>query len=621
MRKPHYWKEAGRTTAPSEIVVFDVETKHGKEAEVAGGELQTFRLACGLAYRIDGGRRTRMQRMRTTNRNDVWPFIMSRLHSDRPVWVWAHNAPFDIGAAGLWQYITNIRYQIEKCVLSSSTTWIKGYWDAKPLIFADTCNYLKMSLADVGVAVGLPKMEMPEYSEDDETWFEYCENDVMVTAKAVDSLIDFVRINDLGRWQPTAASMAFQALRRKFYPPKVLVHCDWRALDIERRGYYGGIVETAFIGRTDIGPIYECDVVSMYPSVCRKPLPTRLLSRVIKPDGKMVSRLMQSRLIIGDVDIQTGSDTYPLREGGKVCHVKGRFRTVLPHPELELAMQRGHVKHFHEVCIYEARPIFKEYMEHFFHYRRNAPGGPKGAFGTFAKLLMNSLYGKTGQRSPRWIEWGDEAFSVLEQVHGLAEGSLSAELGGEPQVDEYEWPILIADNTIMVNCRQYWGKVEIDCGYSESRDSCPAIAATVTSYARCLLREYHRIAGPKNWVYSDTDSIWTTQTGFERLVRAGRIKDGELGSLEAKKPIDWMHIHAPKDYETPQAIKLKGIKKNWKPGKEKPYSQLQFPSALAQLKNPEPNGVFVKYIEKELKRKIDACIVGPDGWTTPLVKG
>lgn len=618
MRKWHYLKSGGRTTAPQDHFVFDVETWHGEKAKADGGELQRFRLACGISFRIEGNRRTRIKRYRSNRRDDIWGWIIQNLHQDRCLWVWAHNAPYDIGAAGLWGRICSSEFGAEKCVLTPSTTWIKGRFNDKPIVFADTCNYLKMPLAEVGKAIGLAKMPMPDQYDDDEAWYRYCENDVEITARAVQALVEFVKTEDLGRWQPTAAGMAMQAFRKRFLKPKsVLVHCNWDAIEIERGAYYGGVVELAKAGKvSDV--LFELDVMSMYPHVCRQPLPVKIDGCSDRIGVQTLGKIAQTRMVFAEVDISTNDHTYPVRMGNRTIHARGDFTTCLAHPELVRAIERGHVKWVHRASWYQAEPILAGYMEWGFNKRLEYKDSDKPAFAEFCKLLINGLYGKFGQRSPRWVEWGPFALSLLEREHNLKPGTLDQYINYEAKEEAYEFPRSLLSGNIVVECRNYWGVVEVAIGLAESRDSCPAIAAAVTSYARCLLRDIQACAGKRNWYYSDTDSIWVNYLGLSNLKNAGYVKDRTWGKLDVKSWHEGAIFHAPKDYETMAGIKLKGVKKTATRGEKKMYRQLQFPSAMQQLKKPCPDGVFVSYIEKDLRRTLDCCMVGPDGWTEPF---
>jgi hypothetical protein len=619
MRKPHYWKKAGRACAPNNMLVFDCETWHGEYAKVPGGELQTFRLAVATAFRLDNGKRTREKWVHTKDPVAIRDLILSRLSKDRPLWVWGHNLPYDIGAAKLWGLIRNEHYLVEKAAISSGIFWIKGEFDGCGLVYCDTLNYLTSSLASIGNVLGFPKLDMPRQDESDDVWFEYCHRDVEVTVKAIESVIAFVRENNLGPWQPTKTGLSFSAYRHRFMQHKVLVHSTEQVLEMERRAYYGGIVDTAFIGKTPNNPVRELDVCSMYPSMCLGELPTKLRGTTTRAGLEALKRLLDSHMCIADVTLDTHTHTYPTRHKGKVYHPLGRYRTSLADPELRLALSRGHIASVHRIAWYDHAPIFRHFMQWMVGKKKEYKDLGNDVFSLMCKLMANGLYGKTGQLTPRWQEWGKESLAQLEFVHRLPRGSLTRYKDSPPHLTQCEDTIGYPELGVVLDVRDYWGRVEVCTGHGESRDSCPAVAATVTSYARCLLRGYQETAGQGHWYYSDTDSIWVDDVGYFNLLESGEVDFGVLGKLDVQGTYDWMVIHGPKDYETPTKTKLKGIKKNAVHLWDNSFVQLQFPSATVQLTKPNDAGVFVKTVAKTLRRQVDRAVVLSTGWTRPLV--
>lgn len=604
---------------PSSFVVFDTETWHNIRAFGSRHELQTFRLAVACAFRYDRGAISRVKWLHTTDRGSVLSFILSRLSKRRPLWLVAHNLPYDLGAAGLWPILFREDTWITKLAVSSSVTWVKCTVAGLPLVLWDTCNYLHTSLESIGKTLGIAKLPFPDQSEPDGVWMAYCRRDVEVTVRAVTTLLDWWRQHDLGPWQPTVASAAFGAYRHRWMDQPVYVHDDRRALALERDAYYGGCVDTPYIGRVEESPVRELDVCSMYPSVCREDLPTRLVSyrEGAVPVGWIERR--GDHMVIADVTLETHDRTYPVRHGGKVYHARGKFRTSLADPELRVALSRGHVALAHRVAWYARAPIFKRYMEDVVSLKEHYSAIDNVAYSALCKLLAVSLYGKTGQTTPTWGAWGADTLALVAARHGLAPDALDYLSDHPPCSDETEWTYEIRDLGVRMELRQTWGVVEVRTGRVESRDSCPAIAACVTSYARCLLRRLQEIAGHGHWYYSDTDSLWVDDLGMGRLLSAGEVEPGVIGKLQQKGVYKSLIVHGPKDYEADGLVRLKGVKRGATRLGEDCFRQLQFPSALSQISRPEPNGVFVREVQKRLRRAVDRCAVGPGGWTRPYV--
>lgn len=356
----------------------------------------------------------------------------------------------------------------------------------------------------------------------------------------------------------------------------------------------------------------------MYPSVCREPLPTRLVNWSARLGLPGLRRMLERYLCVAEVDLVTDRDPYPMRQKKGTYYPTGSFRTVLAHPELKLAVERGHVRYVVRAAWYEGVPVFKTYMEWMVNQKEEYRKAGDLAFSTLCKYYANSLYGKTGQLTPQWQEWGEESLQTLEAKHELPRGTWEKWYGKPPDMYSPEETVHLPGLDIALEVRNLWGIVEVKVGESEARESCPVIAATVTSYARVLLRSFQTIAGAGHWFYCDTDSIWVDDTGRERLEAAGMVRPGTLGYLDVKAEHQWMIVHGPKDYETDRVVRMKGVRATATRSDSGGYCQLQFPSAKVQLGDNCSNGVFVRHVEKHLARTITKSVVDASGGTRPL---
>src|SRR5262249_7552443 len=102
-------------------------------------------------------------------------------------------------------------------------------------------------------------------------------------------------------------------------------------------------------------------------------------------------------LVIADVEIQTNANRYPLRYDGRLCFPVGRFRTVLPQPELQAALSAGDIVNVYAACVYDGANIFADYVDYFYDKRMMFEAEGNKAFSFMFKIMLNSLYGKFGQ--------------------------------------------------------------------------------------------------------------------------------------------------------------------------------------------------------------------------------
>lgn len=618
MRKPHYWKQPAATSAPSNIVVVDTETHHGPGTEFLDGELQTLRLGVAVAYRLERGKVTREKWLDFTAVAEFWTFIESRLDARRPLWLVAHNVAYDLGVLGGWNRIVGGEWTWDAVAIGSGVTFLKGELRGSQVRILDLCNYHHCSLATVGRSVGIPKLPMPSPSAPDCLWQRYCRNDVAITMAALNDLIRTVREDDLGPWQPTAASLAFGAYRTRFMKHKVLVHSVKQVLQLERQAYYGGRVDCAFVGRTPPGQVYELDVCSMYPSVCREPLPIKLAGYHDRLTVKDLKRIAGNYQVIATVVVDTPDHTYPMRLNRETYYPTGRYETTLPTPEVVELLGRDGIVGVRAVAWYESAPIFESYMGHFLAHKGHARLTGDAARETLSKILLNSLYGKTGQRSHRWRRWCGDTMRDIESEYGLPGGSLEDCLSRPPVVVGASSVCHLPGVDDGFEVRDLWGSLEIRIPLGESRDSCPAIAAHVTSYARVLLAQYQRTAGTRHWYYSDTDSVWTDSIGLENLTRAGCVVEGVPGKLGIKGTYQWAVIYGPKDYETDTCRRVKGVRPSAVPTDDGGWQQLHFPGVGTQMGDNLDAGVYVRKTVKHLRREVNRVHVQSDGWTRPL---
>lgn len=620
-RKPHYWKHTGRTACPDNFVVFDTETLPYELDGHRKGELHKLRLGCMLWYRLEKGKRTRQGEFTFRRKESFWHKLEELLQPSRMTTIIGHNLPFDLGAVGGYDRLSRPDCLWEHPIFEHGIFHLRGTIGGMPVTFLDSGNYYKCSLKSIGKAVGLPKQDMPDWSAPDLDWEQYCRNDVYVTALGMDRLIEFWREHELGPWGITIASLAFNAFRHRFMRDKVLVHDDKRALQLEREAYYGGRVDTPFIGEVPASPVYEFDFSSLYPSTYYQDMPHKLLAVDPRPTINTLNRLGKGYHAIARVELDTNL-SFPYRgQDKRVIHPVGRYTTTLAWPELQIALQAGVVVRVLEAAVYETATIFRPYADFFYPLKQHYERQGNDAFRTICKYLLNALYGKAGQMSPCWLPWGDYAFRVLEEQYGLAKNILDRYGNLNMSVGEIVEVLTIKEIPEPLQIRRYWGYPEVCVKKVESRDSCPAIAATVTSYARCKLTVAQEAAGRGHWFYSDTDSVWVDMEGRTNLLTKSLTGHDIPGKLELKREVAKMVIHGRKDYECDTDRRLKGIRPNAKEICHGVYEQLHFPSAVVQLQDRISDGVFVRKVLKHLRRNVDWCVKHPDGTTSPIILG
>lgn len=163
--------------------------------------------------------------------------------------------------------------------------------------------------------------------------------------------------------------------------------------------------------------------------------------------------------------------------------------------------------------------IFNSYVDHFYNIKRNSSGAQKA----IAKLHLNGLYGYFGRRQ-----------DLIETIN-VSNSSLSKYLSSRIvkellKINDNYSTLLLSDN---INHKVLM-KLNMICESNIQATnkivmSNVAIAAAVTSYARIHMLYYKLLPGT---VYTDTDSIFTTDQLSESLIGSGLglMKD-ELSGL------------------------------------------------------------------------------------------
>ena len=207
--------------------------------------------------------------------------------------------------------------------------------------------------------------------------------------------------------------------------------------------------------------------------------------------------------------------------------------------------------------------------------------------------MLNSLYGKFGQKADVWKKIGD--------------------CPDEP--DRVELCFLAGVNGVR-QIRYLLGEVFELIGFEESFNSFPAIAAHVTAFGRMHLWELMQTVGIENYFYCDTDSLIINSRGLRKL--ENQLDDFTLGGLKIEESMSRLNIRGLKDYTTASKTVIKGIRKNAVEIRSGVYQQEQWPSFKGLLRSNDVNTYTVKQITKTLNREYTKGTVNPDGSIEPL---
>jgi hypothetical protein len=316
----------------------------------------------------------------------------------------------------------------------------------------------------------------------------------------------------------------------------------------------------------------------------------RILHNVTIAD---LAKYLNSYAIVARVTVDTDKPVYCVRRVRSVFPV-GQFEVTLCTPELKYALAAGHIVSVDTMVLYKQENIFASYVDKFYNLRQRFASEHNEEYVELCKKMLNSLYGKFGQKAEHW-----------EKVGEAPDEPNRIELG------------FVYETGKLAKVQYLLGEVFILKGYSEAFDSFPAIAAHVTAYGRLYLWDIMQQAGKGNYLYCDTDSLIVNRTGLANL--SERISQTVLGGLKIVEGGNDLTINGLKDYKFAGKIVIKGIRKNAIQVTDTTYSQEQWPSFTGVLRSGRADTYTVKTIIKHLNRKYLKGTVTASGQVVPLV--
>lgn len=534
MRRIRFLPGNKRSTSPTRAIWVDTETVPTEEAPGLMRHDLTFGWGCySRRHRVTHWSEPEWSRFETAS--EFWEWALSHVPERTALYLYAHNAAYDMTVLRCWDLLPELGWELKSAVLDSPpflATWRNG---RRVLRMVDTLNLWRKPLKVLGEVVGLSKYEMPDGWTDREAGDRYCKRDVEIIRAMCLRWWGWLKSEDLGSAANTLAAQALTTYRHRFLTHPIFLDGNKAALSLSRDGYSGGRVECFRVGKLE-RTSYLLDVNSMYPAVMEsEQYPTKLVLHCRRIDLAELTRWLTRYCVMARVEIDTPEPCYPCRVPGYLLHPVGRFQTVLATPELIHALQHGRIVRVLDAAIYQRAPIFKSWVGDMYRRRQEyqAAGDTFGAWVT--KLMLNSLYGKFGQRG-----WKTE---IRADVPWNGVGA---------------WTEIDADTGRVYRMRALAGVLVVEYQEGEATFSHPAIAAHVTAWGRMRLWDLIQTAGAPNVDYCDTDSVWTNEEGLRRLW--GRIDPHRLGALKLEAIDSDVEIHGPKDYRRGTLIRTKGVR-------------------------------------------------------------
>lgn len=592
MRKPHFLSAMHSTAMPRELIVFDTETVEHRIDEATVEHRLEFGWA--LYSRInDNGNWSEPFWYRFTEPQQLWYFVIEQARDKNQLYTFCHNANFDWQVTSMCQIMPIEGWACEKAIIEDPPNcfvWLQGQ---KKITCLDSTNFWPQSLKKIGERIGLVKFDMPPDWHDIAIADEYCRRDCEIVYRALLDWFVWLRTNDLGRFTISKAGQAMTAYRHRFMHTKIHIHDNEKALKLERESYMGGRTEAWTVGR-EVRDLIGVDVNSMYPKVMHANVfPTKLLGVYSAPTKQEFNDWLTRYSVVARAWIQCDKPIYPLRSRHGILFPVGTFKTTLTTPELICAVVRGHLRGITLSAVYENAPIFESFIDELYNLRLEFArrGDETAQYNT--KVMINSLYGKFGQRGGH-----DEIIGTTTDLSLRVEDEIDIDTGKRYRI-RYIAGVILSRS--------------LD---EESRDSFPAIAAHVTAFARQYLWQLIERAGLENVHYMDTDSLHVNASYLSAF--DGLIDDERLGALKIDKRIASALYYGPKDYTLDAVATIKGIRAKAVEIEPALFAQEQWVSLRGSLAASHTGGPLVRQVTKRLKRQYKKGTVLSSGRVEPF---
>ena len=592
-RQPHVLKSEKTMAMPRHIIFFDTETWQN---EKEGGQVQqSLRLGWACYYRKPYNRNIeKVEWLYFDHADQFWHFVSQHTQRKTKLWVIARNVTFDFTVVKGWSHLRQLGYKLKFFHNKGTCNIISVRNKDTSIVFLDSMNWFVESLEKTGKRIGIPKLHIDFKTCSKAELKIYCRRDVTIELENFKLFIKFLEDNRVARLCYTRGSTAMSAFLLHHYTTKIYIHNNAEAIKLERDSYKGGRVECFFLGELTNDNYYILDVNSLYPFVMRNnPYPVKYKKIVSQVSRNALSRVLTHSAVLGRVLIETDEPAYGVKRDRLVFPV-GRFWTVLTTPELKYALTRGHIKKIRDTVIYEQENIFESYVDKFYTLRQEFKSAGNAEYEELCKKMLNSLYGKWGQKGEEWEKIG--------------------ECLGER---DREMLCFNMSNRRVTKLRYLLGQVFILKGHGECFDSFPAIAAHVTAYARLYLWSLMQQAGWGNYYYCDTDSLIVNEEGLCNLKNT--IHPVTLGYLKEESRSTSVVIRGLKDYSTSSKTVRKGIRKNAVKLSDGVYSQEKWPSFRGLLRSGHPETYVVEKVTKHLSLNYTKGNVTANGVVQPYV--
>lgn len=491
-RSAHWIPENRQERMPDRMVFFDTETQEHTADEFS---VQTWRVGCAIRWRNGLKSGDRREARVFTTPAELWQWVTEFCKPGHRTVVWAHNLGFDVRISQVFKILPSLGWVLEWCNLDRNVSAMTWRSDRGTLVMADTWTWIPLPLNVIAGLAGTVKYEMPIDKDDDELWARYCMQDAEIGYRVVSQLVDFIRTERLGNWQPTGAGMAYATWRHKFMTHKILVHDDPEAIKAERAAMHTGRAEAWRHGKLVGDTWTEVDMRNAYLVIGAEcDLPRKLRQHVGRISLQQYSRLCRNNRVLCRVRCDTRTPVAPCHVGGRTLWPVGHFETWLWDNEVDCGIRYGADIRIEECYVYARDPILREWAEWVIRVLRDETYTTNTVAQTWIKHCSRALIGRLSLRVPAWEVFGDNPEGITGITHVA-----DADTGRSQRM------MHVGNRTLR------------ETAMREGRDSLPQVTGYIMAECRVLLWEAMNAAGLNHIAHVDTDSLLVDMAGLRNL--------------------------------------------------------------------------------------------------------
>ena len=468
---------------------------------------------------------------------DLAKYFVRMIQKHRSINAMAHNTGFDLLHSNLLPYLEDSGFKYKIFNPKTSAFIIKLTRGNYSITFLDSMNWFPFALSKLSNIINDKKLEIDFDNYTKEQMDIYNKQDVTIVKRAYEKYVKWYK--DICGFNSgyTRGADAYTLWKYSKKAGNVERHANLDVLRDEYNSYRGGRTECFKLGTMPDGRWYKIDINSLYPYVmASEEYSTKYVGTYHDITYRDFENLQENHNLLCDVSFTAREPIVPIRDHLGMYYPIGKLRGFYCANELEDIIELSDNYHINKVHVYNKSEIFKDVITRLYEYKEKYTEENRYIERYNVKLLLNSIYGKFGQKMESLSKIGESKnrhYNISECIGTLR--------------DDYD--------AIMNMGYDVFGVRKDIIG----NNSCPIIASEVSSNGRSYLSWFIRLIGVENIAYCDTDSLILNQHGFD--IMSPYIDNIQIGSWKLEGVSNKVQIRGLKDYSFDNLDYIKGIPK------------------------------------------------------------